>query len=391
MIYAFLRIIFHNKPLEKKIDLREMRSILIVPYGDAIGDLIAATPIWHAIKRRASHCRIGVITSPRNESLVRGDPDIDETYNFSGRQNFKQWRELLRARKARYDVLLNIHLTHQTDYGIFANLITPSGVKITGGHPRRSLYSNFFNHIGQQDRRTINLPLYSLDLLAEAVAFEPPLTLSDCWPTLTLPNRAIMAVDARTKDFGDFIILHLQAATAFREWGIDNSIQLAQRLIDQMPKITILITASPPFLSQIEHRIASGEEPRIRTFQTDDLLELAALIARARLVVSPETSIPHFASAMQTPVVVLLPDREQLPIVWLPVATPSRLLAPAMRGEPVATISVDDVLEAVHSLLDGIWHITQTGLATHVAPHAMFQRSNGAQPLSKFLLESSAS
>jgi ADP-heptose:LPS heptosyltransferase len=383
-LYRFLRSFFHNKSLEKKINIREMRSILIVPYGDAIGDLIAATPIWHAIKRRAPNCRIGVFTSPRNESLVQRDPDIDHTYSFSGRRNLNQWPALRRAKKDEYEVLLNLHLTHQTDYGIFANLIAPAGIKITGAHPRRSLYNIFFNYIGQRDRHTTNLPHYSLELLAEAVAFDPPLTLSDCRPRLVIPLSAATAIEARTKDIGDFVVLHLQAATPFREWGIDNALRLARQLLFEMPRLTVLLTGSPLYLSPFEHRISSENDSRIRTFESENLLELAALIGRASLVVSPETSIPHFASAMQTPVVVLLPDRDKLPVEWLPVATTSRLLAPATRGEPVATIPVENVFDAVRSILNGSWTQTQTSLDLSEEPLPSFQRIHGNAPLSDF-------
>ena len=385
VFYFLLKIVLHNSPLEKKVDQKELRSILIIPYGDAIGDLIAASPLWRVIKRRVSDCKIGVLTSDRNESLLRADPDVDVQYKFAGRRDIKNWGSLRIARKEGYQIVLNLHFTHQTDYGFFANYLSPKAIKITGAHPRRDLYSIFFNLIGHRERHTTSLPQLSTELLSEAVEFEPALHLSEAWPSIVIPDDAQRAVDGAIGSVSDFIIIHQQAATPFREWGIPNSIELAKLLVNRYPSFSVFLTASPAMQESLKEAVRGANDSRIRVYPSSkDLLQFAAFIQRARLVISPETAVPHIASATRTPVLVLLPDGEKLPVEWLPVGTPSRLLAPHVRGAAVKTIPVSEVWGASISLLDGSWNMSQTSLNVGGLQHPMFQRPNGNKLLQEF-------
>src|SRR4051812_42801326 len=69
--YKLFRRTFNNPPPTKKIPIKDLESILIVPYGDAVGDMIIALPLIDAIKKRNPKTKIGVVTSARNESLLR--------------------------------------------------------------------------------------------------------------------------------------------------------------------------------------------------------------------------------------------------------------------------------------------------------------------------------
>jgi hypothetical protein len=92
----------------------------------------------------------------------------------------------------------------------------------------------------------------------------------------------------------------------------------------------------------------------------------------------------HFASAMQTPIVVLLTDRDNIPLEWLPVGTPSKLLTPDIRGAAVQTIPVECVLESVDVLYNGISTTSETSLDTKTPAHPMFQRVNDGRLLREF-------
>src|SRR5436190_23297861 len=109
MGYALIGLLFRQRKFKGHVPLGSIQSVLIFPYGDAIGDLIAALPIARAIKRRHPACRIGIITSERNESLIAQDTDIDRQYLFTGRKDLKRIGNLLRARREKYDLIINCH------------------------------------------------------------------------------------------------------------------------------------------------------------------------------------------------------------------------------------------------------------------------------------------
>ena len=390
VLYRLLKAFFHNRPFKGTIDCNTIRSLLVIPYGDAIGDLIAATSIWRAVKQRNPECRIGVITSGRNESLLRADPDVNATYRFAQRRYLGNRLELNRARQDGYDVVLNLHFTNLTDYGLVSNYIGPRAIKITANHHRREMYQLFFNHIGARPRHSTHLSIHSLELLAEVVDFVPPLTLSETWPSLIIPketeSRMQEQIKARLPDgCNKYIILHLQAGTRFREWGTKNALMLAHLLIDRYSNHTIFLTAAPGTHSVSIADLPEDTTGRIQYFKTStDLLDLAALIKNASLVITPETSITHFASAMNTPAAVLMSNRDRIPAEWLPLANPARIIAPANPGEPVETISIQEVFEAACTLMDGAWKLTQTSIDDLHSQQRMFQHINGTMFLSDF-------
>jgi ADP-heptose:LPS heptosyltransferase len=390
ILYMLLRLFIRNEPLQSKIDIQDLDSLLVIPYGDAIGDMIAATPIWRAVKRRNPGCRVGVITSIRNESLITQDTDVDNQYLFNGRRDFGNISELRKARSDKYQVILNLHFTNQTDYGFISNYVGPNAIKVTADHPRREKYRLFFNHIGKRPRYSAHLSFFSLELLAEVVNFDPPLQLSEAWPAIVIPKEIESKIEAQVRaalpeHSTKYIVIHTQAGTEFREWGIDNSVELAKRLSQRFPKFAVFLTAAPIMHERLLKAIPPELARNVKFFRTAaGLQELAAFIERAALVVTPETSITHFASAVHTPAVVLMSNRDRIPIEWLPVATPARILAPSIGGQPVATIPIADVFEAAASLLTGAWTATQSSLDVNAEQSPMLQYENGHRLLSEF-------
>ncbi len=388
--YGLLRLFIRNKPFVGKVKIADLRSLLVIPYGGAIGDLIASTPIWRTVKRQNPNCRIGVFTSVRNLTLLQSDPDVDAQYRFESRRDFANRSELRRARKDKYEMVLNLHFTNQTDYGFIAHYVGPNAIKITADHPRRDLYQLFFNHIGIRQRYTVHLSFLSLELLAEVVEFDPPLQCKDAYPTITISEDAENRVAERLREIlppicSGYVLVHTQAGTPFREWGVENSFQLAQKLVDRYSDRAVLLTASPLMFRGLKETVAARPHERIIAFETSpNLLELAALIRRADLVITPETSITHFATATGTPAVVLMSNRSRIPMEWLPLGIPARILAPAIAGEPVATIPVEEVLSAAVSLVSEICKETQTTLDPLAPQNAMFQSSSGLKLLTTF-------
>jgi hypothetical protein len=60
---ALLGMLVRNPAPKSKIPIQELRSLLVIGYGDGIGDLVLATALYRAVKRRNPNCRIGLITS----------------------------------------------------------------------------------------------------------------------------------------------------------------------------------------------------------------------------------------------------------------------------------------------------------------------------------------
>jgi ADP-heptose:LPS heptosyltransferase len=136
------------------------------------------------------------------------------------------------------------------------------------------------------------------------------------------------------------ILAHLEAKVEPREWGIAN----LERLQAELPDTLLLVTASPQYWSA--NPLDVKHSSSIQRVDTKSILEAAALVAAVDLLLSPDTSIVHFAAALGTPIVAFHPFEDE----WLPYRAKSVVLFPKRR-EPISTIGVAEVRDAIKSLL----------------------------------------
>jgi ADP-heptose:LPS heptosyltransferase len=366
--YTFFKRAFNNPAPAKKIPISQLESLLIVPYGDAVGDMIVALPIVDAVKRRNPKTRIGVVTSPRNESLLRCEPGIDKQYSFIDRFDWKHYPELFKARKDSYQVLLNIHFARMTEYGLVANVMAPNGIKVSVTHQKRkNYYRALFNHLSDILRFRVHLTQLSLRLLDDVVEFDPPLLAKESRLRLNICPDTFSYIEGRVNNelashnAKWFIYLNPEARNPFREMGPENLVDFCRRFTAMYPEAMVFITSSPVRQAEMREMIQGQKLERVVFFQTTyDLLEVASLCRLAKVVITPDTSVIHFAAAERSPSVVLWADRNTLPIEWLPLHTPSIQLAPPNFGEPVSTLPVEEILSAVADLIDGRVRVSYT-------------------------------
>jgi len=178
-----------------------------------------------------------------------------------------------------------------------------------------------------------------------------------------------------------FAIVHPGSARAEKYWEPMGWMHLLTHLRERHGIHCVLTGATDPFErshlltiagSQADHLRGSNaaragtalhEQPgRFADFSGKcDLLTLAALVEKARLVVSCDTAIVHLAAAFRTPQVTLFGPTN--PFHWRPrhpqavvlsAAQPDEPLhdfSPRMRGAPTERISTAAVLRATEALL----------------------------------------
>ncbi len=387
---ALLGMLVRNPVPKSKIPIQELRSLLVIGYGDGVGDLVLATALYRAVKSRNPICLIGLMTSERNDSIVAADPDVDDRYLFVGRSDFHHFSELARARAAHYQVLLNVHFRHMSDFAMFAQYIATDGIKATGLHKAQSFYKLFFNYIGNRNRRTTHIAHHALEILNEVIDFQPPLRMKELRPTLYVPDSYIRdarrTLDEKLRGTSAkwFIVLNTQARDRSLEWGLENAIAFAKRFTENHPDGAIMLTGMPESHVAIRAAVTKADLPRVDVFETSkDLLELAALIGECRLVISPDTASVHIGVAANKPIISFLPDKSSDHIEWLPIQVPSRIFV-AKEGADVSSIEVKDVLRAAEELLVGSWTQTQTSFDRTAKGNPLFQASSGESLLSCF-------
>jgi ADP-heptose:LPS heptosyltransferase len=132
---------------------------------------------------------------------------------------------------------------------------------------------------------------------------------------------------------GDYVVIHPFSGSPAKNWPLTCFERVAGRL---EPRHAVEWSAGP-------------EEDLARARRFDDLYQLAAWLAGARLYIGNDSGISHLAAAVGTPALVLFGPTDAR--VWAPRGRTVRLITTARRDEPIASIRVDDVADAAATLL----------------------------------------
>jgi ADP-heptose:LPS heptosyltransferase len=94
----------------------------------------------------------------------------------------------------------------------------------------------------------------------------------------------------------------------------------------------------PAKADAIESEINKVGATSVQYFPTSDIHELVALIRHCSLVITPDTSVAHIASAEHKPILGFYFGVSE----WLPFRSHSYIVMPPV-GQPIATIPFDPV------------------------------------------------
>jgi ADP-heptose:LPS heptosyltransferase len=172
------------------------------------------------------------------------------------------------------------------------------------------------------------------------------------------PDTLDIAVPAVPAPVAGAAVVHPGAAFPGRRWPPERFAAVARHLTATGHDVRI--TGGPAEV-ELAHAVAAGAGlgPRAVLAGRTSPLELAALIAAARVVVSGDTGVAHLATAYRRPSVVLFGPVS--PALWGPPARPQHvaLWHGDGRGDPWGTeldpalgrITVDEVTRALDGLL----------------------------------------
>ena len=314
-----------------------------------IGDLILTTPAIAALLAKFPDAKLSLVVSPGCADLLPAIPNIDNHF-FAG-----DWLKIARGR---FDCAIDFT---RTDRSAFLTFVSRAPRRITSGRKkyRAKLRSLAYNEF-------IWRPLKFEHAIDSNVALLEPLGVSGPAPPvhLDLPDSARKSADeilSRHKIDNDFILLHPGSARAEKFWEPDRWAPVIEYCADQFQLRCALTSASTPI--EQAHIAAIKSQTRARYVDLSGqltLLELAAVIAKARLLVTVDSAPVHLAAAMGSPQVALYGPTN--PFHWAPRESPALIcyagktlrpneLAPEQPRFPMNLISTEAVIDAMKSLL----------------------------------------
>lgn len=327
------------------------RHILVIDFGQ-LGDVVLSLPALGAIRKRFPQARITVAVGKPGADVVSLSGFANETLvvdRVGLRDGFKPLSVVrvfkivkdVRARK--FDFVIDLHSLSETN---LLGFLSGAPKRLFSRRPGRSLdyLANFRPPPPvETDHRQRHLIDRYLDVLI-------PLEIDKPARLPALKTRAADAaaverllIKAKADAGAPLVGLFPGAGHPSRRWPLEQFCSLADFLIrnDEVKVLVFLGPEEREFVKDIRRQFP----PAVVILDQLTIPQLAAAQARLAAFVSNDTGPMHIASAVGTPVVLLLDKRA--PESYLPQGDRHRVIYNSHIGD----ITVDEVYEATRSIL----------------------------------------
>lgn len=321
-----------------------------------IGDLILTTPSIAALREKFPKASISLVVSAAVKELLPAISGIDKVFEVRGRtDDALDWIALSLGK---FDYCLDFT---RNDRSSFLTFLSGARKRITSDHPnlRTKLRARSYNEF-------VDAPVGNLHTVDYHLALLKPLGIENASRTirLHLPEETTAKANQllRAANLGDaFVCFHPGSARAEKFWEASRWAEAIDHCARETGMKCVLTGGrSSVEQAQIAAIKAAAKSTPIDLSGKTTLLTLAALVRKARLLVTVDSAPMHFAAAWETPQVVLFGPTN--PFHWHPRSESAMVLLggnegpvtefkPKQRAMPMNQISTKTVIDAMESLL----------------------------------------
>ena len=320
------------------IDLPSPESICILSLGP-IGDAVLTTPLLFGLRDHFPGATITVVSGPRNREVFDASLAVDEVCVI--RNTAVGIADAVRLiLRRRWDLYIDTK-----DHASSTSRLLAALFRYRTGlvHPK-----NF-----PALRSTILLPPADGPHFVDSVL--TPLTTLDLslpeqrGPRLTGQDRSTAPINSGNRGVVR-ILMNVSAGERDRMWRREAWQELLG-ILGERDHIEIALLSAPSD-RDLAHEIASGTKAVV--LETPRLRDMFDAIAGMNLVVTPDTSVVHVASAFNVPTVALFSSDTTNRKRFAPLAERSRTLQSEIDDGGIRGIDVEHVARAVDELLSEI-------------------------------------
>jgi len=352
---------------------------LLVVRPDHLGDLLLCGPALARLRARLTDAEVTLLVGPWSAEVARRLPGVDRVrtvdFPWFDRQArggpWEPYRRLARAARTLgegdgpgYDAAL---LLREDDFW-GAALVRRMGIPLRLGHDHPAVRP-YLSHVHPGSGRAVHAVAAGLDLVAGlwGPAEPPPSPARDPLAfRLDESDRAraevLLAPGGQSADWRP-VAVHPGSGSAVKRWRAGAWGEVLRALT--APDEPVVLTGGPAERALTAAVAATAGRPTLDLAGQTDVVGLAALFARCRLVLGPDSGPLHLAVAVGTPTVHLFgpadparfgpwgpPDRHRVVTAGCPCAPCGRLDWPASADHPcVRLIPVADVVAAARGVL----------------------------------------
>jgi ADP-heptose:LPS heptosyltransferase len=330
------------------------QRILFIRYG-GIGDMILSLPIFRAARVKFPDARIDVLCDPKNADPLQ-DTGLADNVALYDKNPEHITRMVRRLRRQKYDYIVNLVVYPSFTFGMLARLIGPDAIRAAGDQER---FSFFYNRlIDLPPKRKIHM-LDRLFLLSADITGMQVSAIDTPWAAYGHPTRQeaerlfsfIVNKLSLNPGMPRIAAINLSAGLMRREWPLENYKEFLRIAVEKYrEQINAWAIVTNPQKPQEAQQLADRvNHPAVVVLPvSSDFRVMMELLRHIYLLITPDTSFVHAASAMGTPVLDLMIGENVA--AWAPVGVPNEIVS---SEDPLSfrEVPVSAVLEGFEKLL----------------------------------------
>ncbi len=317
----FLRLLTHKKTTT--FDIKNARNILFLRY-DRIGDMVITTPVFRELKREYPEINISVLASKVNQTVLHNNPYVDKVYINYKNNLFRDLPTLLKLRNKKYDVCVEF------DHSVIPHSI--ARLRIIKPKKIISVIKE-----GRYGVKGSELELYDYYTEKSKEAHFQDIWLNTLSPFGITPKSKqydLFCTDQQKGNAVDFLSqfqkkiiigINLEGAVKGKKITSDKLEEICRGIYHINREVQIILLSSPKLYSNIVRISQKMNLPYVvPSYKTVSVLDVAALIQNLQLIITPDTSIVHIASAFNIPIVSIHEKNNQSYHLFKPKSQNSR-------------------------------------------------------------------
>jgi len=271
-----------------------------------MGDALWGTPAIRAVKKRFPQIDIDILLQPQWLDLFNGSPYIRKLIPYPS-QWYRQLLELPNLLEERYDHVLIFHANKNIS-------------RILPWLRCSSIWSHQYPEYDKDGNLTASLPGIPLDkivrfekpvhgilrrqALLKAINIPPDGTDMDIFLKEDEKNNTRLFLKNHNIKTRDFIYLNLGGSVSYKQWPI-NKIVLLSKTILQKTSLSVVLGGGPEDTSRIDDIRRQLDSSRITYASNRSIMENCALIAQAKILITPDSGPMHIGHALKVPTISL--------------------------------------------------------------------------------------
>ena len=312
-----LKLVGNKKPFN--FDIKNAKNVLFFRY-DRIGDMVITTPVFRELKLALPHVKITVLASKVNAGVLLNNPYVDQIIINHKNNFFIDLPSLLKLRQQKFDVCIEFDHSVVPHAIIRLKIINPKkiiSIKKDGRYGVNgndlSIYDVYTEKLKKRHFRDIWLEvLKPFDLSPKSNDY-------DLFITSDLKNEAQNFIKKYSSKL--LVGINLEGAVKGKKIRFSELYEICQGLYHQNNNIQVVILTSPDNFKRTAQKVMEMKLDYVEmSYKTHTILAVAAIISQLDLIITPDTSIVHIASAFNKPLVTIHENNQNSYLLFSPTS-----------------------------------------------------------------------